>query len=125
MSNSGAIKVKYSDGTAVYLYSHWGGDQLDTVARALDRARDRWSDEPYLARVLFSQMLLDAVSPFASLERVVADTTGFGISPQRPLDLDTDPVTVDLEQQLVITIKNGARPFRSVAETAQPCAWQQ
>lgn len=73
MGDRGNIVVTEEDGGKIYLYSHWTGSDLPgIVARALDRGRDRWGDEPYLTRILFSQMLMEGHG--------LEDTTGFGIS---------------------------------------------
>ncbi len=43
---------------AVFLYSHWGGSELpETLRRALDEGRGRWSDGSYLARIVFDRMV--------------------------------------------------------------------
>ena len=55
----------------IYFYSHWGGSGLPKVLQsALIRGKGRWDDEPYLARIIFSEMIRDSVE----------DDTGFGIS---------------------------------------------
>lgn len=67
----------------VVLYTHWSGEELPTILRkALDRARDRWDDTPYLARVIFCQMLADW-NPDDLIEGVMG-TTGFGIEATIP-----------------------------------------
>lgn len=54
----------------VYLYSHWGGSELPKIlAMGLNRGRDRWGDEQYLARIIFQTMIGDDTQ-----------TTGYGIS---------------------------------------------
>lgn len=66
------IVVEFDSNVSVALYSHWTGEELDQVlANALDRARERWSDAPYLTRVIFSDMVKDALG----------STTGYGIEP--------------------------------------------
>lgn len=55
----------------VYLYTHWDGDSLPSIVQAaLQRAKDRWNDSPYLARVIFCEMV----------QKDVIGTTGYGIS---------------------------------------------
>lgn len=55
----------------VYLYTHWSGYRLPHIVQnALKRSRDRWDDDQYLARIIFSEMIKDEVM----------DTTGYGIS---------------------------------------------
>jgi hypothetical protein len=42
----------------VFLYGHWAGyKMLDTLARAVDKARPRWNDETYATRIAISQIV--------------------------------------------------------------------
>src|SRR5512138_3521805 len=76
---------------AVYLYSHWGGSSLArTVQCALLRGRDRWDDEPYLARILFNEMTAGAE----------LETQSFGLSTYLT-DNEHDLVVVDSARQTV------------------------
>jgi len=57
MGCRGQVRIKddYGDGS-VYLYTHWGAEELkEDVALALAR-RKRWTDSEYLARIIFDQM---------------------------------------------------------------------
>ena len=54
----------------VYLYSHFGGDDLPIVVQTALARRQRWADPPYLARILFCAMV----------RGVEDDEAGFGIS---------------------------------------------
>jgi hypothetical protein len=61
------------DKEAVFLYGHWSGSELpETLRAALDtpQARDRWTDAPYLARIIFDQMVGESQG----------SATGYGIS---------------------------------------------
>lgn len=81
---------KKSKTISIFLYTHWNGTGLEkTLAKALDRARDRWSDPIYLARTIFTDMIGDDKS-----------TTGFGISPFE-MDQNLPTLVVDLEKQMV------------------------
>jgi len=54
-------KKKDKDKECVYFYTHWSASELeDTVRRALAR-RQRWDDDEYLARIIFSEMIKDEV----------------------------------------------------------------
>lgn len=65
-----AIRNPHEDGM-VFLYTHWGGYELPRVIQdALKRGRDRWDDAPYLARIVFSEMVKGQEN----------ENTGFGIS---------------------------------------------
>jgi len=55
----------------VYLYGHWmGTDYINILATALNRAKDRWDDNAYIARVIFCDMVRGSLDT----------TTGYGIS---------------------------------------------
>lgn len=56
---------------ALFFYTHWSGTEIpQTLAAALDRGRDRWGDESYLARIIFNQLTAG----------VEMETTGYGIT---------------------------------------------
>jgi len=74
MGDRGNIFVRESadkeETRGVYLYSHWGGEELPLVLkRALSR-KVRWDDGPYLTRIIFDEMT----------EGQRGEETGFGIS---------------------------------------------
>lgn len=69
MGDRGNIAVKQRDGATIYFYTHWRGYAVaDAVAEALAK-RERWDDDPYLARIIFD-----------TLTDGDRGTTGFGIS---------------------------------------------
>jgi hypothetical protein len=77
----------------IYLYTHWGAEGLeDVLAHALDRGRERWNDESYLARIIFTDMT----------KGVGDDLTGYGLSP-----FECDPEFATLEVDLVQKTVNG------------------
>lgn len=78
------VIVKESDSLPrVSLYTHWYGSELPSiVARALDRGRGRWGDTPYLTRIIFSEMLLEA--------NALREETGFGIEAVKDDDARTE-----------------------------------
>lgn len=81
---------------AVWLYSHWGGHCIaEQVQAALKKAPDRWTDDSYLARVIFCEMLRGSLD----------GTTGFGISTSIG-DNEYPVLVVDCEGQRV-----GVAPF--------------
>ena len=66
------VVVEFDNETSVALYTHWSGSELpQTLASALLRGQDRWTDPTYLTRIIFSEMIRDSVM----------DTTGYGIEP--------------------------------------------
>lgn len=54
-----AVKVRHGakvnePGACVVFYTHWRGTEVpDSVARGLLQGKKRWSDPPYLARIIF------------------------------------------------------------------------
>lgn len=72
----------------VWLYTHWAGSELPKILHtALNRGKDRWNDETYLARIIFNEMTKGAEM----------DTTGYGISTTIS-DNEHDIIVVDAEQ---------------------------
>lgn len=57
--------------TPVVFYTHWKGSELKGIlASALQRGSARWDDPPYLARIIFCEMIKGSET----------ELTGFGIS---------------------------------------------
>jgi hypothetical protein len=55
----------------IYMYTHWSGAALPlTVREALERGRGRWGDSQYLARIVFCELVGEAVR----------EETGYGLS---------------------------------------------
>jgi hypothetical protein len=76
---------------SIYLYAHWGGSVIARVVQcALLRAPDRWDDESYLGRIIFSELTVGS-------ER---DNLSFGISTYLT-DNEHDLVVVDVATQTV------------------------
>jgi hypothetical protein len=93
----------------IYLYTHWGAEGLENVlAKALDRARDRWGDDAYLARIIFTDMT----------DGVGQDLTGFGIAP-----FECDPEFATLTVDLVAKTVNGV-PFDEFIKSSAKFAIQ-
>jgi hypothetical protein len=67
-------KLGYGAGLdRVYLYTHWHGTELPSVlqeALKFAKKENRWDDGSYLARIIFSRMIMDDV----------LGSTGYGIS---------------------------------------------
>lgn len=107
MGDRANVKV-VGHGSVVYLYTHWRGSELPQVLEeSLLRARDRWDDEQYLARVIFSDLT-------NGHER---STTGYGIS-SIVGDGDDRVLVVDVDQQMVYQEDkpNGRVSFDSYAQ---------
>ena len=75
----------------VCLYTHWGGSELPKILQhALKRGIRRWHDFPYLARIIFSEMIKDDIM----------DEAGYGIS-QRVGDGESRVLTVSVPSQII------------------------
>lgn len=76
MGDRANIVIKQNPGrdqppSRIFFYTHWSGSELPVILQdALKRGQPRWTDESYLARIIFSEMIKDAVD----------DVTGYGIS---------------------------------------------
>jgi hypothetical protein len=70
MGDRSNIVIQQSNGDRVYLYGHWLGSSAIGVVQGVLERHERWSDESYLARMLFNEMTSE--DPDSS--------TGFGIS---------------------------------------------
>jgi len=71
MGDRANIKFKFSNKKSIYLYTHWHGSELPHMLwRALAKL-ERWEDDSYLCRMVFSEMIKDNLN----------ESTGFGISP--------------------------------------------
>ena len=90
MGDRNNIKITYTNGQSIYLYSHWGGSELrDIVANAMETS-GRVDDESYFARVLFSRMVTSGGT------RDIDSETGYGIAPYAPdQDYNNKMVHVD------------------------------
>ena len=74
----------------VYLYTHWKGHRLKSILKsALMRGKSRWDDPPYLARIIFCEMM-DGDNGL----------TGYGISTEIE-DNNHNAFEVDTDKQAV------------------------
>lgn len=84
------VILHYRNGKEIYFYTHWGGSELpQTVQNALKREQ-RWDDESYLARIIFSEMIKDEPN----------GETGYGIAPFY-MESEYDDVEIYFEYQEV------------------------
>lgn len=91
MGDRANIKMVYEDDNVIFFYTHWSGSELPEILQsALIRGKGRWSDEPYLARIIFSEMI----------QNEVMSETGYGISPYL-CDNEHPIICVSCESQLV------------------------
>ena len=96
MGDRGNIKIKYKDGQEIFFYTHWYGSEIpENVKQALDRGRERWDQEGYLARIIFSQLILNT----GDHEAVLKELTGFGIQPYE-VDMG-ELISIDMKKQEV------------------------
>lgn len=101
-------------GACVVFYTHWSGYSVpEKLAEALARGKGRWSDPPYLARIIFCQMIGASG---------VNNLTGFGISTDI-CDNEYPLLLVESEQQKVLMFSRsdfeGGRVL-NCAEAAKP-----
>ena len=101
----------------IYIYSHWGGEELHQVAinqLGSDVARDRWSDGQYLTRILVHRIL----NRIASDE----DSIGAGLSVSIG-DNEHDILVIDPATQRVSFRQEGSELGRIEADEGAPFEW--
>jgi hypothetical protein len=99
MGDRSNIVIEQADGGRIFLYGHWmGSDAINVVTQVLAR-RQRWNDETYLARMLFSKM--------TEGEPVDAET-GYGIGTY-PADNDGYPFIVLKPASMTIFLEKDNR----------------
>jgi hypothetical protein len=95
------VKEDGSD-SGLWLYTHWNGSSLPHVLQAALKKKWRWDDTPYLARIIFCEMVKGDVE----------GETGFGISTRecdggdRVLEVRVDEQTVNgvrLEEYIALS----------------------
>jgi hypothetical protein len=113
MGDRANICIQYGDADErrrVFFYSHWGGSDLPVVLQRALRRKQRWDDPPYLARIVFCEM----VKGHEDKE------TGYVISPK--ICDNSDPIlVVDTENKTICTVKIG-RDDVDIPDGAEPLA---
>ena len=70
MGDRSNIVVQEANGSRIFLYGHWMGEDSIKVAYDVLSRKQRWNDSPYLTRMLFEEMISGAYDK----------ETGYGIS---------------------------------------------
>ncbi len=92
MGDRGVIRIFYSEGRGVELYTHWTGSSMHLdLQRALAK-KWRWDDPTYLARIIFEEMIPES-------QRGVE--TGFGIGPLDSCDDSEAVIVVDVNNKII------------------------
>jgi hypothetical protein len=100
MSTNAQVKFyEPNEDRPIIFYQHYDGyDICEVVADALDHAKSRWNDPPYLSRAIFTKML----NYYKDRESSVKDDglTGYGITLRNVFASDNYTVSVysDLEK---------------------------
>lgn len=85
------VVLQYEDGKEIYIYTHWYGSSLPSLlAKALVHGKERWNDVPYLARIIFSQLLKGDEDSL----------TGWGLAPNY-MESQKDDLYIDLSSNTV------------------------
>ncbi len=101
------FNLKQSDGNYVCLYSHWGETTaLEDCAHAIAKARPRWGDESYSARIIISHIIGENW----------AQELGFGIWASNEPCTDEEWLEIDLAGQEV-TSREGKYSFDSFVQS--------
>ncbi len=98
MGNRANVKVEMHDGNSVYLYTHWGGDGLPFIVQRVLAKRLRWKDEPYLTRMIFSEMIRGDIE----------GETGYGIATYA-CDNEHSIIVVACENQTISFVESDGK----------------
>jgi hypothetical protein len=110
MGDRANVVIRTKGNPDLFLYTHWRGDNLDSIVHtALTFAAEsnRLRDDPYLARIIFCEMVGDHLR----------DATGFGISTvltdnEHPIIvIDVDSQTIGLAAATALDRVEGAIPI--------------
>lgn len=91
MGDRGNIAVQTGD-KRVYLYGHWAGCEMPEIVRKALARKQRWDDPPYLARIIFCELVGDDKGE-----------TGYGIS--ATIDDNEHPIIVVNCDRQTVTIE--------------------
>ena len=85
----------YMVNSGVYLYQHMDGYDLPNIVQSALKRKERWDDEEYLSRIIFSEMI----------ENYIQGPTGYGIGTSQHVDIEW-LVEVNAEDQ-EIKVRHG------------------
>jgi hypothetical protein len=95
------FNIKQDEGNYICLYSHWGEHTaLEDAGRAIAKARPRWGDDSYCARIIVSQLIGNEWD----------SETGFGLWVSAEPCTDEAWVLIDLQEQTVTAV-DGTHSF--------------
>lgn len=110
MGDRAMAEIK-TDGGSLYVYTHWGGNELyaDTV-KAVTAAKPRWDDRPYATRIIVDQLTKGGRD----------GETGFGLllEPQAEDEYNDDnpSVVIDLIHKTITVWRHGESDIQSFEE---------
>jgi len=105
MGDRGVITVKQWKEGKVHLYTHWDASNLEAVLSSALAKRWRWDDPPYLTRIIFEEMIKDAID----------QETGYGIYSYVPGDA-WRVLVVDSVNEVVELIDHGESQYKKSFE---------
>ena len=111
MGDRAMAEIK-TEGGSLYVYTHWGGNELPRKAEAaIARAKPRWDDLPYATRIIVDQLTIEGRD----------EETGFGLmlapSAEDGYNADHPSVIIDLLSQSLEVKRDGqntSKPFEYI-----------
>lgn len=106
MGNRANVEIQYEAGQSIFFYSHWDATGVDKIViNAIQRGKGRWSDESYLARIIFCEMVKNSI----------LDETGYGISPDE-YETGSPKCVVNMASKTIIMTNGIKRSFVEIAK---------
>jgi hypothetical protein len=125
MGDRGNIYVRMGARLGLYMYTHWRGGDIGFVLQTALAKRWRWTDEAYLARIIFCELV----------KGDEAGETGYGLSVGTVPDNEHPILVVDPERQEIRLVEGPehvnyrtrgvlrSTTFEGFLALAAPCEW--
>ena len=97
MGCRGTIEIiEKENDSSVFLYTHWGANEMLHNLTVTLKKKERWNDAPYLSRMIFCEMIKENVG----------GCTGHGIQTYKAGDSEEE-ITVNVKNQIIVQKRIG------------------
>lgn len=91
MGSRAQVKILMDD-SSIYLYTHWGAEEIEATVKKAIAKKWRWDDPEYLARIIYDEML----------DGETGNETGFGIGVSEHGDIEKLIIVDSSEQKITV-----------------------